>query len=82
MSGSLPSSKGSNHSFFLALAIRSFVGDEKMEKEISGGARKKGLVKWVDGEEGSEELEIGKNGGRDLVGREEVAMDDCSEIVF
>lgn len=75
MSGSSPSSKGSNHGFFLELAIRSFEGDEEVQREMSGGARKSGLVKWVEGEEGGE-LEVGKNGGRDLVGREEVAMDD------
>lgn len=45
---------------------------------MSGGARKSGLVKWVEGEEGGE-AELGRNGGRDLVGREEVAMAmDCS----
>lgn len=37
-------------------------------------------MKWVEGEEGGK-LEVGKNGGRDLVGREEVAMDECWEVV-
>ena len=48
---------------------------------MSGGARNGGLVKWVEGEEGGK-LDAGKNGGRDLVGREEVAMDGSWELVF
>lgn len=51
-----------------------------MQREMSGGARKSGLVKWVEGEEGGKP-DVGKNGGRDLVGREEVAMDGCWEVV-